>query len=216
MKVVSNLPPALRVAVDVQHAYKPTPDEGAVFTLRGARITEVQLAQSYAQAIVTELETSGEAVVLVNDPARHQLVGDYPVRHRQAHAWGARVYLACHVNAGGGNYPLIETRAEPQGRGWFHVPGSELEAVRLGTSIVQWLTASWSPALTAGQLRQLAPADRGWVCLAAVPPPTIPLLLEPFFGDNPAHLSMFGDPSGSLELGRVIARGVLAWHAGRS
>lgn len=106
----------LRVAVDVQHLFRPSKpkDQGAVFALGdGTHRTEGAISLHYAQHLVEWLRSRG-AEVFTNDPNCADPVmvaewsGPYSRRQWQANAIGVHAYLACHVNAGGGSYGAVE------------------------------------------------------------------------------------------------------------
>lgn len=187
----------LRVAIDVQHLYRPDRprDHGATVRLaNGTTITEAELATGYAGHAAAELEARG-ALVLRNDPARGVLVGHYSSRARAASSWGARVYLACHVNAGGGDY----ARAYGVGS----------RGVQLARDIVLELDRV-SRLIDEGQALELRPGERGWVCIAGAVAPTLGILLEPFFLDTPGHRGLVS-AAGLGVVGRAIGRSVGAW-----
>jgi len=183
----------LRVAVDVQHLYKPTEDRGAVFRLGdGTTVTEAHCATIYAGSIAGWLARRG-ADVLTNDPVRRILVGRYSARIREASAWGANAYLACHVNSGGGSYARVE-----------YMAGTD---VRLAQRVAGELLSAF-PELKRADSYPLSPGARGAVCIAAFPGSAV--LLEPFFGDTPAHQDMMAAPR-LVFLGETIARAVADW-----
>lgn len=193
----------LKVAVDVQHLYKfdKPHDQGSVFHVGGLTWTEAHAATLYAQGLTAWLTARG-AQVLVNDPAHGILVGPYGRRQRAAMAWGAHAYLACHVNAGGGDYARCEVmRVEPG------TPQSPLADM-----IVSRLTQPDGKALlgiSGGNVRAMVRGDRGPICVESfVIGPAV--LLEPFFGDQPAAARMFAAPA-LQRLGELIGEGLGAW-----
>lgn len=185
----------LKVALDVQHLYRGgihARDRGTRFVgPRGLVVWEADLALGYASGLALALEAAG-ASVLRNDVGARSLVGPYWRRHAQAKAWGANLYLAAHVNAGGGSYALTEYLA---GTGSFY----------LATSIGAALDRTFGEVLGA-HARVMVPGQRGYGCL---PAGARGVLLEPFFGDKRTHQALF-DPGRLAEVGRVIARAVLA------
>lgn len=197
------VPPArldrLRVVVDVQHLYKLSNplDRGAEFALQDrVRYYEAQASTVYAQAIVSWLMGRG-AHVLTNDPRIGQLTGPYARRNREANRWDATVYLACHVNAGGGMYALTEYATS--------YAGSTL-ARTIGAGLVNDLK-EWIPAHTELPIN---PGQRGHVCVGAVSAGIPAVILEPFFGDRLAMQPLLR-PTGLRLVGESIAASVARW-----
>jgi N-acetylmuramoyl-L-alanine amidase len=189
----------LRIAVDVQHLYKPPPhdqDRGAVFTLaNGTKVCESQIATLYAQALVTWLHSRG-ATVMCNDLLHGRLTGTYAQRNLDAFHWGAHAYLACHVNAGGGSYCLAEYPAGTTGGA-------------LGGSIGACLVDDFRELLSS-QLGPLTSGQRGFVCIGECDRSRPAVILEPFFGDNPRHQALI--PAARLvAVGESIGEGVARW-----
>ncbi len=188
----------LKVAIDVQHLWKPPPsdrDHGAVFTLPdGRHTTEADAALLYAAALAAWLEGRG-ALVLRNDPTRRVMVGRYADRHRTALSWGAQVYLACHLNAGGGRYGLVE---------WLNGnPGEPLANAIVGElRNIAEVGAAHGKALNAG--------ERGTLCVQGCGARIAALILEPFFGDSPSMQPLLA-PARLLEVGAAIGSGVARW-----
>jgi hypothetical protein len=186
----------LRIAIDVQHLFKRfhTADRGTLYTLAsGLHIYESQAALAYAAAAVSWLEARG-AAVLTNHPTQNVLVGSYSSRNRAAVAWRANAYLACHVNAGGGNYASLEYMVGG--------PGQQLGAL-IGDALLRAcpeVVSVRTPALSRGQ--------RGSVCIEGFP--GAGLILEPFFGDYARHQVLFGGPR-LVAIGEAIGAGVAAW-----
>jgi N-acetylmuramoyl-L-alanine amidase len=191
-----------KVVVDVQHLYREGPhagDRGAVFALRGGgTVTEGECAIHYAQAAVSALRDRG-ATVHTNNVSAHVLVGPYSRRQSQAMVMGADLYLACHVNAGGGAYAAVEYLDRP-------------ECSDVAKAVLSELKGS-IPELVLTRTTVLAPGARGAVCLQGFTSgPAV--LLEPFFGDWAGHRRLVG-LSGLAEVGAAIARGCGAWWAQR-
>jgi N-acetylmuramoyl-L-alanine amidase len=188
----------LRVAVDVQHLYKTDApqDRGAIFELPGGfRVAEAQAATTYAQACVAWLSARG-ATVLTNHLARLELIGSYYRRLKQAEKWGARAYLACHINAGRGSYAALEY---PQGAA----------GIALSTRIGLSLTDGIKEILSYKSV-PLGPKDRGFACIGSFPTDRAAVLVEPFFGDNPRQQGLLSTPR-LVELGEAIGEGVARW-----
>jgi N-acetylmuramoyl-L-alanine amidase len=189
----------LRVVVDVQHLFRPGKpnDRGSVYRLANGSVTdEGSSTLIYAAALKARLEQGG-ATVVTNDPARGILVGPYSTRNRSAVTFHA--YLACHLNAGGGNYALTEYM-------------SMTDALPLAAAIKDALLATFPTVIPRGQTRALSSNDRGAVCIERVPAPCVAVLCEPFFGDHPGHQALLAAPQLHL-VGEAIADGVAAWWA---
>lgn len=200
----------LRIVLDVQHAWRDSHkgDRGSIYRLPGGRtIAEVDLALAYQAGARQRLEELG-AAVLVNDPAGRELVGPYSRRASRALSWGAGVYLALHVNAGGGRYTRASVRGGIRGP-W---PSHDRE-VALATSITQAIARD-NPVVHGAQITTLRLFDRGWVCVGLVSPEIPTVLVEPFFGDNDDHQLLFSPPL-LARLGTTIAGAVQAWWEGQ-
>ena len=197
----------LRVAVDVQHLYRPHKphDQGSVFRLAdGSTVTEGHAATMYAEAITAHLRGAG-ATVLTNPT----LAGYYSARQRAASGWGAHLYLACHVNAGGGAYALIEHASDRQ------TPEALAGTRDIGRRICLALTDQVAGIVGCRQV-ELATGTRGRVCVEGFAGPHA--LLEPFFGDHPQHQPLLAAVRLKL-IGEVLGSAVVNWwqfgHDGR-
>ena len=185
------------IVLDVQHQLRGgihAGDQGARFGM----VTEVELATRYAQAAASRLLTRGYTVVTnrwAQVDGAFALTGSYDRRGEAAASLGAAVYIACHINAGGGRYalaeiissdpPLVvdtksiafattlmnEVAAAPQG-----IHGSEVKHFS-GFGLRYRGTGS-------NPLR----FERGRGCISRAVELGIPaVLFEPYFGDNPEH-----------------------------
>jgi len=187
----------LHVAVDVQHAYRPAKpaDRGAVFVLStGHKITEAEIATGYAQGLAAWLTARG-AAVLTNNPATATLVGPYSRRNLEASRSSCDIYLACHVNAGGGDYAALE---------YMSTSASRPAADAIGLALVQDV-----PEIRRSRVVQLAHGQRGAVCIERFTGgPAV--LLEPFFGDyHPAQALV--SPARLKAVGEAIGKGIATW-----
>lgn len=186
----------MKVALDVQHLYRPNHphDQGSVYTLAGGfTITEAHCTNIYAGAIHEFLSSWG-ATVLVNDPVRGTLIGYYSQRNREASLWGADLYLACHLNAGHGTYAAIEMMAGRRDDRLCAYIGSELKAT--------------AKEITDARPVMLGHGDRGAVCIEACACPAA--IVEPFFGDSPSQQPLMAGAA-LADIGRAIGRGVANW-----
>lgn len=175
---------------------------GAAYDLDGDGVTgengerEVDLVDAYFGHARAALERLGHEVLVLD-------TGDYGARHEQAIAAAqdaARaVYVAGHVNAGGGRYALVR-----------HDHRSDAGA-RLGRMVLRHLAAV--PELGDGRLWPLAPQDRGWSCVDGIyagPAWLCGILLEPYFIDSKAHRRL-STAAGLLELGTALAAACDEW-----
>jgi N-acetylmuramoyl-L-alanine amidase len=193
----------LTVAIDVQHLYRSgihARDQGTIYTLpNGTHISEAHCATIYAGSAASFLRRQG-AHVLTNNPQIGLLCGPYSRRNSQANAKGAGLaqvdaYLACHVNAGGGDYARLESMSPVR-----------FTARMLEESIGSELISS-TPEIPRYTVTDLAHGDRGAVCIEGFNGPGI--IVEPFFGDNPKMQPLMSADR-LVGLGEAIARGV--WH----
>jgi N-acetylmuramoyl-L-alanine amidase len=192
----------MRAVVDVQHLYRPKKpaDRGAVYTLAdGTHTDEATATLIYAASLRSYLEARG-ATVLANDPRHGILVGPYSVRHAAANAWRPHLYLACHLNAGRGSYALVEYMSLSQ-------------AKPLASGIGQALAAVF-PEIMEHRTNALSSTDRGAVCIERVASPSIAVLLEPFFGDNPTQQRLLAATE-LHRVGQVVGDAIAHWWHGR-
>lgn len=187
----------LKIVVDVQHLYRSgihRGDRGTVFRHPdGTTSIEADMATHYALTLADALRSRG-ATVWSNDPGAKMLIGPYWSRTAQAMALGADVYLACHVNAGGGSY----ARAE-------YMAGSTGEPI--ARAVVEEL-ARVVPEVKSRQVVPLRRGQRGAVCIEGFVGAGI--ILEPFFGDSLANAPLT-TLAGLERVGRAIADGITHW-----
>lgn len=192
------------IAVDIQHLYRTGPlaaDRGSRFVLADGRtVYEGDAVTVYAQSLASWLREWG-ATVIVNDPVRGKLVGPYSRRNREATLANVDAYLACHLNAGRGDYALCEYMAS--------VPAATQGACQ---ALANWILHSGinDPEVRGRQARRLERGERGAVCIQGCGPFVPALILEPFFGDQPRHQPLFETARLQL-LGKEIGQGVAAW-----
>lgn len=197
---------------DRQHAGKRSrpADMGAAADMDGdGRIAvwerEAELTPRYIHAGSVEAEGWGLDSQVI-DPLGAGLQADYPQRHRDAvtlahgREWAA--YLACHLNAGGGDYGLIG-----------HVPGSAL-----GRALAEAIATELELAVPVISRCRVEALEGRWVrglptIQGAASPKVTGLagvLLEPLFLDAPEHQA-FILQDGLTVVGQAIARGVRRW-----
>jgi N-acetylmuramoyl-L-alanine amidase len=193
----------MKVALDVQHLYRPNhpSDQGTVYHLangyaNSSSITEAHCTLIYAGAIHEFLASWG-AEVLTNDAGAGVLTGFYSQRNHAAGLWGADLYLACHLNAGGGSYAAIEMMAAHR---------DDRLTGFIGTELTQSV-----PEIRSSRAVGLGQTDRGAVCIRDCSCPAA--ILEPFFGDTPSQQGLMA-AGRLLEVGQAIARGVGSWWRG--
>ena len=153
-----------RVAIDVQHMGKPHKplDRGASY--QGYQ--EADLVLKYATLTFQELTRKGYEAFLITS-------GSYTERHDWINKHGIDLYLACHLNAGGGSYSLVEYcwNAGEKTKKLAHIMADNFKNT-LGTS--------------AAKVWEIAKGGRGESCIKNTRPSA--LLLEPVFLDVRSHL----------------------------
>jgi len=195
---------------DIQHVGRPSRpgDLGAACDLDGDGVVEpdereVALVRQYVAEARTRLEAAGVRVVVLEH-------GEYRERHAQAgeEARGARraAYVACHVNAGGGDYGLVVF----DGRS---VLGRAL-ADRLCEALVMRCRPPLTRAVTSwtASASDASPYPRAWSCIQGIyrgPAGLSGCLYEPFFLDRPDHAALATE-DGLRRVGAALAAGVLA------
>ena len=184
------------VLLDRQHLGKPSKpgDHGAV---HGA-LRETDLTDGYIAAASAALRARGHVVAVLTE-------GEYGQRHAEAiarakaHPGMAAAYLACHVNAGGGTYALVEHDARSAG-------GKRLaDALAAGFAVL--------PGVSRGKVIALHAGECGWVCLDGIyagPSTLSAALLEPGFIDVPAHAGLW-TAAGLERVGAAISRACERW-----
>lgn len=195
------------VIFDRQHYGKPGKnDQGAGFDLDGdGRIEtqerETQLTPLYYRPAKERLEAMGHKVVILDS-------GWYSDRHKRANQIalsnpGERVvYLACHVNAGGGDYAaaIYDARsaggkrlAEAVTAQLAGLPGIRRVRAARGTP-----TNGWKRGYATVKGIYAGPANISGMCL------------EPYFIDRPEHRFLASVQGGKLIADKLVAA-LLAW-----
>ncbi len=155
-----------RIAIDVQHMGKVNKpfDRGASH----GGYQEADLVLKYATLAFQELTRKGYEAFLITS-------GTYAERHEWINRHGIDLYFACHLNAGGGRYSLVEYYydASQRTRAIAKIMADNLKAI-LGTS--------------AAKIWEIAKDGRGAACLKNTRPSA--LLIEPLFIDNEEHLNI--------------------------
>lgn len=165
---------------------------------------EAELTPSYIGPGLSQVRELGADAHLI-DPLGAGLQADYPPRHAQAahlaqpRLWAA--YLACHLNAGAGNYGLVGYDPDsPGGRLLAQHIADELERSIpvISRCRVEALTGRWARGLPTIQGILRGPQQLSGV------------LVEPLFIDAPEHQA-YMTAGGLVEVGRALARGAVAW-----
>lgn len=208
----------LIVIFDRQHAGKPSrgpgsgmgEDLGAVMRTPAKDHYEADLTLAYIGHAVEALGKQSDVPVQVHviDPLTTPPRLTYAQRQARANdiarqAPGARVaYVACHMNAGGGSYALVQ---------------HDHRSVR-GQALAGYIAEQFGWRLPVGRTR-VEPATGAWArgapCIAGVysgPANICGVLVEPLFLDCPAHVAHITSGQGLPAIGHAIAAGLLAWH----
>lgn len=194
-------PGDMGAGADLDHDGQVEPDE-----------REVAIVRAYVDVARARLEGMGIEVLVLDQ-------GEYSERHaRAAAAAEARprrdraAYVACHLNAGQGDYGLVLYDHRSTGGRRL----AESVAWELGAQLrppLRRVVTSWTGAPT-----QSPPYPRAWACLRGIydgPAELVGVLVEPAFVDRPDHAPLTtGD--GPRRIGEALALGVSAWLAGRA
>jgi len=199
------------VLFDHQHRGKPTrPDDvGAAVDLDGdGRIAADETEIWHTEGIISETQL---ALLQLSRPIVSALLcnGLYGRRHDQANGIATRAdrgdpfaYLACHVNAGRGDYGLIAyDYRSPRGQLLAELIGeqlanlSELSDVRVEPASPE---NDWSRAYHTIDGIYQGPRNICGICL------------EPFFLDTPAHRTL-ATVQGLRRIGYAVAAGLVAF-----
>jgi N-acetylmuramoyl-L-alanine amidase len=191
------------VALDRQHSGVPSrayADAGAWADLdrdgrRDGEEQEALLTPVYLLAAEKRLRELGHSVLVVSD-------GQYTARHARVREYAADVYVACHLNAGGGDYGLAVHDARSTG------------GRALAGAVVRSLTAA-CPELRRGVVGDTVGFPRARACIEGVfAGKPVGLCFEPAFMDRPEHQALL-TPAGLERIGRALADGIDAWLRGR-
>lgn len=168
------------ILLDRQHAGKPDKqDHGAVY----GDLVETTLTLGYGELLLAKLRAKGHTVICYGWPG---FVGSYSQRQAmavevaKAHPLERCVYVALHVNAGGGTYALVEYDARSAG----------------GAKVARALAASLDglAEVSAGKVAGMDSDTRGFVCLSGIyagPSNLCGVLAEPGFIDADKHASLW-------------------------
>ena len=181
------------IILDRGHGQKSKADPFDPGVVAGA-LREVDLAAAYIQAAVRALDTAGHVVRLLD-------AGTYDDRHRSALALAAEhpteeaLYVQCHVNAGGGEYGVVEHDARSS---W-----GRAAAACLADALDEL------PEVPTARVWELHAGERGWVCIDDIyaSPTMCGVIYEPGFIDAFPHSALW-TPAGLERLGLALAEGI--------
>lgn len=164
------------IVLDVQHMGKPhRPDDRGAVSANSDY--ESDLALKYALCIRTRFMKEGFKTFLMTH-------GTYQERHVWANTYcdsKTSLYLACHINAGGGSYPLIE-----------HTETAMEQTRAIAKLIAKKFDDLSQDYFSPAQIWKIAKKERGWGCISDTNMSA--LLLEPLFIDNSYHLEVAKKP----------------------
>jgi len=196
------------VILDRQHGYK-TGDRwipGACADIDGDGFIEdweqeARLTYRYIQYAAEYLIEYGHSVLIIDQ-------GRYPTRHAKAngrarHEIEKVAYVACHLNAGGGDYSLVlydersssgedlarSVRSELQGL----IPEYRKRLIRLCAE------EAWKNGFYTIKGIWRGPKNISAICY------------EPLFMDNPDHQEFLKTEKGIKEIGESLAKGCIKW-----
>lgn len=171
-------------------------DRGVVATFGGERWEETAIVRRYTDRLDFHLRELGHSCILLSD-------GEYREQWARADGVGADVYLACHINAGGGN------------RGEFFFDHRSTAGAALASAIVEaaakelpWpcFARNCQPD-TNGKARD-GDYTEAYNCISGVK--AVALCCEPGFIDGP-HGARLIEPEIHDAIGEAIARGIHTW-----
>ena len=172
------------VALSIDHAGKPGKirDRGAVGP---GGLTEVDYTARYAWTAEKELRKAGVAVIVISS-------GNYADRWALADSLGAKCYISCHMNAGGGDRGEIyhDYRTSPMG------------GVALAHAIQRSLDdrVPWYV-----ETKPACEADRALGCIKGLG--AVGVVFEPAFLDGPRGPLL----DHRRAMGKALADGIISW-----
>ncbi len=185
------------VVLDFQHINKPNrpKDRGASYPghidSKIKAFNEVDIVIEYMNKMRIGLEKSGHKVVF-------GLSGFYGQRHTQVNDMfpGANLYIAGHINAGGGSYARVEVD---------YRAGSSTRRIAglVSDNFAKKLPVSRSEVTT------LRKTSRGFSCINGVRCSAI--LLEPLFIDYKSHREFMSKQSGTKAIADSVIEAVNVW-----
>lgn len=198
---------SLKIGLDIQHLgrIKRPGDYGASVDTDGdghSDTVEAILTPRIAVGALEYLQASGHSVYILGD-------GEYSERHSRADKYKLNVYLALHLNAGGGDY----------GAFFYHPESPEHNGAALATAIAGAWTMEGERLLGRDfSVKAIRSSRADWtknahytikgLGRAAYP---VGICCEPWFLDNPEHRAAFGTAEGLHRTGIALGRGIDAW-----
>lgn len=200
--------------LDRQHAGKrrsPT-DPGAVYDLDGDGVTgengerEIDLTLLYGAHAVDAIHRAGDIdVELLGWPGQHPMEyrerADAANRLARVRVGAPCLYVALHVNAGGGKGAIVEYDARSE------------EGALAAAALLSPLKALAQISAKGSATRALVAGGRGFVCLSHVydgPANLCAALYEPGFIDSPEHADLWTS-DGLNAIGNALAEGARAY-----
>lgn len=196
------------VILDRQHGYKEGTKwlSGACADIDGDGVKEdweqeARLTYRYIQYAAGYLYERGHSVLIIDS-------GRYINRHGKAnmrakHYDGKAAYVACHLNAGGGDYSLVLHDARSAGgEALARCLRSKLKVLfpeYRDRKVRACGPDSWANAYATITGIYSGPRNISAVCY------------EPLFMDNVDHQQILNDEDGIRMLGEALAKGCLAW-----
>lgn len=160
------------IMLDTQHVGKHSNpgDRGA----SGFGLSEAGTTEKYMDIAAKMLKKDGYGVIRAGYQGKR---GEYVSRAAYAKRYGASLYFAGHLNAGGKNYSLVETsyNAKSGSKRLMNTVARAFKK-RLGTPLVK--------------RKVLSSGERGNKCVRAATPKIPAVILEPYFIDNHKHAVM--------------------------
>ena len=167
---------------------------------------EAILTPRYLIAAEMLLRSRGFDVIPLSD-------GSYSERHQRVNAYAARaghtasrpaVYVAAHLNAGGGSY----------GSAFYHYRSSAHNGPALAGLIAEQLQTF--PQISEGKAIASKPSPHwtknAFYTIRGLGGAVVAICFEPLFIDNPAHLGLLSE-EGLASIGEALAVGISEWAA---
>ena len=163
---------------------------------RHQHLVEDRLTREYMAYAEDMLTDAGHEVIIVSD-------SEYKNRQLRANSYGAEVYIACHVNAGGYDIGSV-----------FHdyrsTRGAALaEHIRKPLADIP-IIASTGSAITISANPNDWTKNAFYVISRCYDLKPTAVCFEPGFIDTPAHFGLW-TPQGLRAIGHALARGILSY-----
>lgn len=186
----------MTIYIDVQHMGDPD-KKGRMGAAFGDKISETEafFTSLYAFWMGMRLRELGHEVINISDgtySARHERVNEYDKRNTGGET---SVYIACHLNAGGGAYSAM-----------FYYDGSTK-----GSSLANAINAKIKEKTDITSVKSIPANIHDWTknahyCIKSIGRP-IAICAEPLFLDNPSHQKLL-NVDGMYGLGIAMADGI--------